>query len=359
MSSPGNFQAGAFIAVCQDGEGWEDIFYLSGFFGTSGALVVTPEDSVLFVDSRYIELAGETCACKFMSCATCGQLTPMRAAVAYATGCKPERVAFGGRKLTYSSYRELYSLFGGNIKLVDYSNVLMNMRRRKSYEETVKIREAIDVATRAFAAALAETSEGVTERNFAATLEYMARTGGGDFANLVPVIVSSGVRTSMPHAPPTEKKFERGDLVMADFCVRRGGYVCDITRMFSIGEPSHEICSLYSLVRWAQEEAAALVAPGRAARELDAASREVMEGASLGDYFTHGLGHGIGVSVHEMPSINQFSNALLTEGDVITLEPGFYKPGWGGMRVEDDYLVTKTGAVRLTDTLSRELFVVG
>jgi Xaa-Pro aminopeptidase len=115
---------------------------------------------------------------------------------------------------------------------------------------------------------------------------------------------------------------------------------------------------MYSLALWAQEEAAALIAPGRSAKELDAAARSVMDGASLGENFTHGVGHGIGISVHEMPSINQFSATALVEGDAITLEPGFYKPGWGGIRVEDDYLVTKSGCERLTENFSNELFVV-
>jgi Xaa-Pro aminopeptidase len=172
-------------------------------------------------------------------------------------------------------------------------------------------------------------------------------------------MVMSGTRTSLPHAVPEWKKFEWGDLVLVDFCVRSGGYVCDITRMLSIGEPAKETSRLYSVVRWAQEEAAALVAPGVPVKEVDAAARGVIGSAGLDGFFTHGLGHGIGVSVHEMPSINQFSGARLSEGDVITLEPGFYKTGWFGMRVEDDYLVTDTGALSLSGAFDSALRVVG
>ena len=145
---------------------------------------------------------------------------------------------------------------------------------------------------------------------------------------------------------------------MVDFGARCDGYVCDLTRMMSVGAPSEETRGLYSVLVWAQAEAAALIAPGRTAREIDAAARDVMASAGLGAYFVHGVGHGIGLCVHEPPSVNASAGARLAEGDVITLEPGMYRPGWGGMRVEDDYLVTGEGAVCLSDGLSRELFVL-
>jgi Xaa-Pro aminopeptidase len=349
----------AFIAISQDGVGWEDIYYLSGFSGTSGALAITPHDAVLFVDSRYAELAKETCVCQLMPCEAGRRITPLQAAANFVTEKSPTRVALGGRRLTHSAHNELDEIFAGNVELIDFSNVLMNMRRRKNAEEVAKIREAAGIAARAFTWALSETSAGVSEREFAARLEYMVHALGGDFANPIPVIVSSGARTSLPHAVPTRKKFDWGDWVMVDFCVRKDGYVCDITRMLSIGEPSEETKALYTLVRWAQEEAAALLSPGFDVNEIDEAARDIMVGANLGNYFTHGAGHGVGLSVHEMPSINKFSGLRLTEGDVVTLEPGFYKTGWGGMRVEDDYLVTMSGGERLTEGLSNDLFVVG
>jgi Xaa-Pro aminopeptidase len=219
--------------------------------------------------------------------------------------------------------------------------------------------ESVSIAARAFMAAVEEASAGMTEREFASRIEYAARTGGCDFASIIPPIVTSGIRTSMPHAVPTDKKFEWGDLVVVDFCVRCDGYVCDVTRMLSIGEPAQEIARFYSIVQWAQAEAAALLIPGRPVREVDEAARNVMKGAGLDSLFTHGLGHGIGVSVHEMPSINQLSGSRLAEGDVITLEPGFYKPGWCGMRVEDDYLITGDGASKLTEEFGSGFFVVG
>jgi Xaa-Pro aminopeptidase len=356
MSGADEFSASALILACRDEKGWEDVYYLSGFPGSSGVLVITPDEANLFVDSRYIALAGETCACGLVHCTAERRRTPLRAAAEYVAAMNLENVAFGGAQLTYSIYRELCSVLK-NAKLIDFSNVLMNMRRHKSDAEVSCIMDAAGIAERAFQYAVEDVSAGASEREFAAMLEYAARAGGGDFSYAAPVIVTSGVRTSMPHAVPTEKKFEWGDLVIADFCVRKRGYVCDMTRMFSIGEPTKETLRLYSLLLWSVEEAADIIAPGRAAAEIDLAARGVIRSAGLGDCFTHGVGHGIGIAVHEMPSINQFSGARLAEGDTITLEPGFYKPGWGGMRVEDDYLVTKTGTRRLTG-LSNELYVV-
>jgi Xaa-Pro aminopeptidase len=356
MSGGGEFSASALIVVCQSGIGWEDIYYLSGFSGSSGTLVITPDEARLFVDSRYAAAAGELCACDVVHCAAERRRTPLRAAAEHVAAMNLGRVAFGGIQLTYGAYRELRAVLR-NAELIDFSNVLMNMRRRKSDAEAGLIADAAGIAERAFRYAVEDVSAGTSEREFAAIFEYAARAGGGDFPYTSPVMVASGARTSMPHAVPTEKKFEWGDLVIADFCVRHGGYVCDITRMFSIGEPSREILRLYSLLLWSLEEAADVIAPGRPAAEVDSAARGVIRSAGLGDFFTHGTGHGIGISVHEMPSINQFSGARLSEGDTITLEPGFYKPGWGGMRVEDDYLVTGTGARRLS-LLSNELYVV-
>jgi Xaa-Pro aminopeptidase len=360
LSGGGKFGADAFVAVCQDGVGWEDIYYLTGFIGTSGVLAVTPpRDAVLFVDSRYVEIAGGTCRCGVEPCTWERGLSPLRAAMEYIAGKHPSQVAFGGGRMSRSAFAEIVRALPGDVGTTDVTGVLMDLRRRKSDCEVQHIRDAIDIAAGAFAAALRDARGGISERAFASRLEYLARSGGGDFANPVHVMVASGARTSMPHALPTEKKMEWGEMVVVDFGVRSCGYACDVTRMFCLGDPPNELTNLYSLVRWAQEESAALLKPGRPVREVDAAARSVMENAHLGEFFIHALGHGMGLSIHEPPSINQMSSAPLAEGDVVTLEPGFYRAGWGGMRVEDDYLVTKTGAERLTVHFSNELYIVG
>ncbi|MDR1580879.1 MAG: Xaa-Pro peptidase family protein [Synergistaceae bacterium] len=356
ISRPGPSKADAFLAVCRNGIGWEDIYYLTGFSGTSGALVITGGDSRLFVDSRYAGAAEEARIYANVSVLTGAGVSPLGAALEYIENARASRVAFGGSDLSLTLYREISRVFGDSC-LVDLSRVLAGMRRRKSKYEIGCIIEAIRMASGAFAAAAARCGPGMTERQFAARLEFEIAEHGGLPA--MRTIVASGARTAMPHAFPTGKKFERGDMIVVDFGVRQLGYVCDITRMMSAGEAEENVRKLYSILRWAQEEAAALVCHGRAASEIDGAARGVMEVAGLGEYFIHGLGHGIGLAVHEAPPVSRVSGALLADGDVITLEPGFYRPGCLGMRVEDDYLVTKTGAEKLSAAFDPEITVVG
>lgn len=173
-----------------------------------------------------------------------------------------------------------------------------------------------------------------------------------------PVMVTSGERTSLPHAAPSGRRMQRGDLVIVDFCARAAGYVCDITRMFCIGELPQDALRLWSVLRWAQASASMSLHAGTNASDADLAARTVIEAAGAEAFFTHGTGHGLGLSVHELPAISPASTYAFAEGDVVTVEPGLYIPGRFGMRIEDDYLITKNGAVCLTDSLARELRIV-
>jgi Xaa-Pro aminopeptidase len=356
ISRPGPSKADAFLVVCQNGIGWEDIYYLTGFSGTSGALVITGDEIRLFVDSRYAGAAEESRVFASVSVLTGMGVSPIGAALEYIENARASRVAFGGSDISLTLYREISRAFGDS-NLADLSRVLAGMRRRKSKYEIGCIIETIRIASGSFAAAAAIAGPGMTECQFAARLEFeIAERGGLPAAR---TMVASGARTAMPHAFPTDKKFERGDMIMADFCVRRHGYVCDITRMMSVGEADENVRKLYSILRWAQEEAAALARHGRAASEVDGAARGVLEVAGLEKHFTHGLGHGIGLAVHEVPPVSGMSGIMLADGDVITLEPGFYRPGCLGMRVEDDYLITKTGAEKLSADFDAGIAVIG
>lgn len=346
------------ILVCQDGIGWEDIYYLTGFLGSSSVLLIAADDAQLFVDARYVALAHATCCCKTVSCAEVRRSSPLQAALGSLAEHRPKCVGYGGRRFSHAAWRYLERMLGTEAELVDLSNLLSNMRRRKDPAEIASIRTAAGIAARAFRGAVEAASAGMTERAFAACLTHLIQTEGGDFTDPVPIMVASGERTALPHALPTDRAFVRGDLVMVDFGARYGGYVCDITRMLSVGEPTDELRSLHAIVGWAQVEAASAIAPGRRAQEVDAAARSVLESAQLGAYFVHGVGHGIGLSVHESPGLGLSSEASLAEGDVVTLEPGFYRPGWGGMRIEDDYLVTASGSVCLTEEIENELYVI-
>ena len=358
LPKTGGTPADACMFACQDGIGWEDIYYLCGFMGSSSVFVVTKDDAVLFVDPRYSDAAKACGSCRSVSCADVSRLSPLQAALDFIAAKKPRKVAYGGKRFSHVTYRYVEKCLGSDVELLDVSSVLLNYRRQKSEAEVGFIRKAAEIAARALVETVAEVRAGVTEREFAALLEFRMKSYGADFVDPAPVMVASGVRTSQPHAHPTDRRMQRGDLVLVDFGARVSGYVCDITRMLSVGEPSEEIKSLYTILKWAQTEAASLIGPGCRTSAVDAASRGVLSGANLGDYFVHGAGHGIGLSMHEQPSLSAASGAALAAGDVLAVEPGFYRPGWGGMRLEDDFLVTADGCERLTTGLSNELFVI-
>lgn len=350
----------AFLAVCQDGTGWEDIYYLSGFTGTAGVLLVTGDDAILFVDQRYIAIAEDAC-CRYVCCSDVNRNSPLQAALTYikefcVIGSKLKKIAFPCRKTSHMTFRYIEQSLGDAVELTDVSRIVAAMRRRKDDQEILCIKMAVEIGQKAFISALELFYTGMTEREFAANLGYMIHKNGGDFYAPPPVMVASGNRTAMPHSHPIDKRIEQGELVMVDFCVRYEGYICDITRMLSVGEPAEEIKTLHSLLLWAQTEAFSLLRPGVSALSVDAAARSVIESAGLGRFFVHGTGHGIGLDIHEQPSLT--SSAVLEEGDVITLEPGFYSPGRFGMRAEDDYLITQTGGLCLSDSLRKELFIV-
>jgi Xaa-Pro aminopeptidase len=193
---------------------------------------------------------------------------------------------------------------------------------------------------------------GATEREIAARLEFAIRMNGaegtwGDHE----FIVASGSRSVLPHGTPTAKPLEEGKWVTLDFGARVGGYLCDITRNVAIGRVPKKARELHELLERAQEEAFRQVRPGRKACEVDAAARELIGEAGYGEFFSHGLGHGLGLELHEKPRVSRFSEEVLEVGDVITIEPGVYLNDFGGLRLEDDCLVTESGGVWLTRSI--------
>jgi Xaa-Pro aminopeptidase len=348
----------ALLLVCQDGVGWQDIYYYTGFAGSSGAFLLCRDEAVLFVDPRYEEAAASLRGCRVIPCAEVRRKSPLQAALDSVARGKISRLAYGGVSFPHAAFRVIEASLGGGVDTVDVSSMLFGIRRRKSAEEVSCIRRAIKAASKAYTEALRKTRPLMTEREFASLLTYGLQIHGGDFRDPAPGMVASGARASQPHALPADRKFSGGDLVVVDFGARVSGYVCDITRMFSIGEPSYQTRNLYSILTWAQAQAASKLRPGVAAAEVDAAARDILATVGLSDYFTHGAGHGIGLCIHEPPSIGPSSQAVLAEGDVVAIEPGFYRAGSIGMRIEDDYLVTADGAVCLSEGLNGDLYIV-
>jgi Xaa-Pro aminopeptidase len=221
------------------------------------------------------------------------------------------------------------------------------LRMSKDAGEVDEIRRSVRVAEEALADFIGCVEEGVSERDLASELVFRLRSGGSDSLPFDP-IVASGPRSALPHARPGERELREGDLLLVDFGASVGGYCSDMTRMFSLGPPAPWQRELHALVTRAVEEAITAAEAGVAAREVDRAARDVIDGAGFGERFGHGTGHGVGLEVHEKPSVNARSRDVLPGGSVVTIEPAVYLPGRGGVRLEEMVLVVEGGRTVLT-----------
>jgi len=230
---------------------------------------------------------------------------------------------------------------------------LTNLRSRKVSEEIDKIRGAIRIASDSFLDALPRLKPGAKEKAVGDFLEIRMKRRGGEGPGFS-TIVASGPRGALPHGKATDKAVEKKELVVIDFGVRFQGYHSDETKTVILGKPDGRQKKIYDLVRRAQERAMKAIRPGVSVRRIDAAARGVISRGGYGEFFGHGTGHGIGLAVHEPPTISPRGSGVVEAGMIFSVEPGIYIPGWGGVRLEDLVLVTERGCEVLT-YLSKEL----
>ena len=243
-------------------------------------------------------------------------------------------------------------------KFISASPILSPLRMRKDKAEVDAMRQAVHIAQQALQATLPMIKPGVTEREIASELMIqLMRAGNDDEMPFLP-IVSGGPHSADPHAVPTDRPVQRGDLLVIDWGAMYHGYISDLTRTFAVGEVEPEYHRIYELVKLANETGRAAGRPGIAAGEVDHAAREVIEDGGYGVYFTHRVGHGIGKEGHEPPYMFGENPLILQPGMAYTVEPGIYLPGRGGVRIEDDMVVTENGDETLSD-LPRELITLG
>ncbi len=242
------------------------------------------------------------------------------------------------------------------ISFLAADDVLASIRLIKGEDELEKIRRAAQIVDGALVRSLPLFKSGMTELEVAAELEYQMRKLGSEGTPFA-TIACAGPRGALPHGGPSMSVIKRGDLVVLDYGAMIDGYAADTTRTVSFGVPSEEALSVYEVVKKAQASAVQIVRPGITAQEVDRAAREVIRGAGLGVYFTHRTGHGLGLDVHEFPSVMEGNELILRPGMVFTVEPGVYLSGKFGVRIEDDVCVTETGVEVLTQ-FTRELCVI-
>lgn len=328
-----------------------NVRYLSGFSGSSGHLLMLPERSVLFTDFRYEEQAsGEVDPVIEVRISRDGLLEEVAAflderGLAGRLGFEPESVTVRDR-------HELGELCD-RVMWETAPTWVESQRVRKGQSEIEAIESAARIGEAALQELLSIVREGVTERTLAAELDYRLRLAGSG-PPAFETIVAAGPRSALPHAQPSDREIRSGDLVLFDFGATVGGYCSDMTRTFVLGQAAEWQREVHQAVAAAQEAAMAVISAGVAAREVDAAARKVLRAAGMAERFGHGTGHGIGLEVHEAPRIYRRSDDVLEAGSVVTVEPGVYLPGRGGVRIEDDVVVEETGARTLT-RYSRDL----
>jgi Xaa-Pro aminopeptidase len=318
-----------------------NVRYLSGFKTPEDArVIVTPDDAVLVTDGRYIAQADEQSRLQV-------EIIPSTQTWLHYAGerLKGHTVAIEADHVTVDAFRTLTDRLGR--EPVPTKGILADFRLRKSPEELATLREAARITDAAFEHILDIMKAGRTEVEVALELERFMRAEGAE-AKSFEIIVASGVRSAMPHGVASAKVIEAGDLVTLDFGARLDGYHADMTRAVAIGQVSDELRGMFDAVLEAQVTALEALAPGKDGRDIDAIARDVLGGHGLAEYFAHSLGHGVGLEIHEGPRLSKLVSQTLEPGMTVTVEPGVYLPGRGGVRIEDLTVITEGGYERLS-----------
>jgi Xaa-Pro aminopeptidase len=327
-----------------------NIYYLSGFSGDSGALLVDGTSATLFTDGRFtIQAKEETRGIRVHIHK--GPLLP--ALGEYLRGRKRQKIAVAPSHLTLAAWKVLKKAAGANLKWVAVDGLVENLRAVKDAFEIDRIRDAARLGSEVMEETIRLIRPGVTELDIAAEIGYRMRRKGASGESFE-AIVAGGPRSALPHAPPTARRIGKNELVVLDLGAILRHYCSDLTRTVHVGKASARVRRWYHAVLDAQSAARDAVKAGVTCGAVDAAARSLLQHKGLGRYFVHSTGHGIGLEIHEDPRIARDQKTALETGNVVTLEPGVYVEGVGGIRIEDDALVTARGCEILTTT-SREL----
>lgn len=326
-----------------------NVRYLTGFTGSAGILLVTPSHALFVTDGRYIEQSREQIEGAGVDAEIAIGLTMAAQREVLAAAVTPgTRLALEDHSVTWAEQREYAATFEG-VELVPAGTLVESLRRVKDAGEVDRIRAACAIADDAFQSLWPRLVGGITEAEFALALEFAMRERGASGNSFDPII-AAGPNGAKPHAVPTDRPIARNELVVCDFGCIVDGYCSDMTRTVAIGDPGPDARHLYDVVLDSQRAGRASVAAHVACADVDRASRDVIASAGWADAFSHSTGHGVGLEIHEAPRVASTARDTLLVGDVVTVEPGVYLPGIGGVRIEDTVVVTETGAEPLTLT---------
>jgi len=346
--------ADAVLLLNIEGSSRASLIYYTGFTGTFAALLLTRNEEIFITDPRYTEQAKQQ---------TGMQITEYRANKFFheflaevINDKRPRRIAIEKEKITVEFMEKLSDKLSGNIEFVKVDGVIRKHRMVKDEGEVEKIKKAIEIAEKAFLDMLDFIKAGKSEKEVAAYLEYRMKVHGAERVGFE-TILASGSRSALPHGVASDKLIEEGDIIVVDFGCVYEGYHSDLTRMVAIGKPGREVRSVHKIVFEAQAKAIKDAKPGMTGKEIDAIARKYIESKGYKKEFGHGLGHGVGLEIHESPRVSTMGKEEIIEGTVFTIEPGIYLEGRFGVRIEDDVIMRKDG-VEVLSTLDREIYVI-
>lgn len=321
-----------------------NLLYLVRFRGSSGVLVLTRSHCVFFTHGIYRTQARQEVVGAQIKIV---EGDPLPGASRWLARKRPRRVAYEADHLSAAGFHQLAHILGANVELQATELCVDQLRAVKDADEIARIRAGVELTARVFEEILPLVRPGVRELDLAAEIEYRMKQHGARSQSFE-TIVASGARSALPHGRASRKRLRKNELVMFDLGAILADYCSDMTRTVFLGKPPAKVLRIYRAVQDALAAAREVVRAGVEASRVDAAARRVLAKRSLGRYFVHGTGHGVGLEIHEEPRLGRGSPARLKAGNVITLEPGVYLPGVGGVRIEDVVVVRKTGAETLT-----------
>ncbi|MFH1335781.1 MAG: Xaa-Pro peptidase family protein [Candidatus Zixiibacteriota bacterium] len=318
--------------------------YLSGYTGSNGIMLITPNNSNFLTDFRYQEQSKKQVQGSKITVVQ----RDLYSGLPDIPGLKSKRIKLGYESefVSCKVYRKLKALLPYCL-LVPMEQSMETLTIRKDQREIENIKKAAEITDLVFSEILDIIKPGVIELDLAAEIEYRMK-GFGSSTPYYETIVASGKRAALPHGVASNKKIQRGDFVTMDFGAVWNGYTADLTRTVVMGKATPRQKAIYNTVLKAQQYATSKVKAGIKACDLDKVARDIIKKAGYSKYFGHGLGHGIGLLIHDNPAINPTNQQVLEPGMIITIEPGIYIPNWGGVRIEDDVLVTQRGYEVLT-----------
>lgn len=337
-----------------------NVRYLCGFTGSAGVLLVTQAGSVFFTDGRYTAQArAEVKAAKIVIAAKAPLATAAEWLPTHQPGRRrrhPVKVGIEGEHMTVAARSRLAGILPTGFRLREAPPLVEQARMVKDEDELRRVRSAVILGAGLFVRALQVIRPGVREVEVAAEMEHAARKAGAE-AMSFETIIASGKRSALPHGRASQAAIPAQGFVVFDFGVILSGYCSDMTRTVYVGRPSAEARGIYQAVKQAQQAAVDAVRPGISLSEIDGAARKSLQNSGLARYFTHSIGHGVGLEIHEAPRVAAGQTEILQPGMVITIEPGVYLPGKWGVRIEDMVVVTERGCEVLTPT-SKELVTI-